>query len=66
MTNVTIPNPSKKGYELPGNVEPVFDPITGDFVTYAEKAEGPTEDVLADILVQSDEDVNGTPEVTVH
>lgn len=61
MTNDLITNPSKKGYELPGNVEPVFDPITGDFVTYAEKAEGPVED----ILVQSDEDVNGTP-VTVH
>lgn len=62
MTNVIIPNTADKGYQLPANVEPVFDPITGDFVTYAEKTEGPVE-----VLVQSDEDTDGTPVTdTIH
>lgn len=65
MNDLITPNAARvtpQGYELPDNLEPVFDPISGEFVEYRAKADEAT-------LVQTEEDVTGTPvdvDNTVH
>lgn len=66
MTNDQIITPPGFGkpvaYELPANLEPVFDPNTGEFIQYAEKS-----DTEQDVFVQTAEDLTGTPEgETIH